>query len=565
MSDTPRVRVFDNGVTTATFIDAAALHGTLVVTFDPFTYLNPDGPGFGEAVLVASGYDVLAFQKRQENFYQELTREDVAAVLKPYQHRYRRLVFYGCSVGAYAVLYFGTDFEADILSISPRVSTHPIYVRELRLSARWAELHKHGSMADRPSRARQVALIYDPVLVNQPAAKADILFMEQEILPGFPGITIHALRHTGHPSASSLAETHQLRPLLSQFLEQGRMDFAPYQALRASSPTYMMNFSAWLLERGKARWAASLAQRAVDLAPQLANVHFQRSHTHLAFGEFDEARQAARLALNIEPHRHHERLRLLNAFEAAGDLDGMTGLISDALELPEAALVSTARCALAGRAAQMLDTAGRTEEALAFALRAVTLGGRPNHLLQQAAQLQLKLGYWEEALGVLDEAAGLRADAALTHRLRAKALVELSRTGDAQAALRRAATLDSGDWTLHLQMAELHAMNYEAQQARQILQNIVHDAPPSAALLLGVARVHLKLAEDRTALETLQQALRLAPEDMEVRLLLAVTQRGLGQTAAALKLVEQALALRPDHVSLRRLHHELREEAAAFS
>jgi len=559
-----RIKVFDNGTSTATLISGEAPSGTLMVTFDPHGYLDPDKPGFGEIVLSSHGYDVLAFQKRKENYYQDLSREDVNRVLAQFWPRYGRLAFYGCSVGAYAALYFGAPHPVDILCISPRVSTHPVYCQHLRLSQAHARRHQHGEIADgTPVLARNVALIYDPVLELRAPAVADITYMNEHILPAFPRIRLEALRHTGHPSTTPLAETHQLRPLLFQFLETGTIDTSEYRRLRATSATYLLHFSAWLQTKNRLRWAASLSERALALAPRYTEALFQHAHVLIAQGDTASARPLALLGLEINPQHHLRRARLITAFRQAGDAESAAEIIKAALALPPEALPLSVRCGLTVQMAQILEGQGRLREALHWADEASRMNESDRRLFQHVAELAFRVNLEERSVTTLDRPVVLRNDQGQDCWLRGCTFLALGRTAEAQAALEEAVALNPAELGWKLQLAEVYAENYESGKARWMLKEMPATAELSADLLMGKARVLLKLAEDRAAIEALQQALRLAPNDTAVQELLARSYRGLGQTATALKQVEQALLHAPEQPALRSLREELLQEIEA--
>jgi tetratricopeptide (TPR) repeat protein len=522
-----RARILDNGITTATFVSGNAGGGTLVVTFDPYGHLDPDAPGFGEVVLTAEGFDVVAFQKRQENYYQDLSRDDVHEVLAPLVPRYRRLVFYGCSVGGYAALYFGSIFVADILAISPRVSTHATYCDHLKSSDEHRLRHRHGPIDDdTPLRARNVVLVYDPVLVLERAAVPDIVYMNEHILAAFPNINVRTLRHSGHPSTTPLAETHQLRPVLLQFLASGTVDLSEYRRLKSASPTYLLLLSMWLLNRKRLKWAVSLGEKALHLSPDWYLALYHRACLYLAEGNPAAARQAVLRCVEVTPRAQspHYHLRLIAAFEEASDDEGALLVIKHAAGLAPEIFPEAARRTVAAKASRLLEKSGDLEEALRWGLEASRLGTPNVHQLHHAAHLAFRLSRWEQCLELQDQAVELQGDIGQLHWLRGLALRNLGRTIEAQGALERALKLKKDPYWM-LQLGDLYATCGEPRMARLMIQEASASGALSASLLVHQSKLFLKLGDHEAANEHLQQAASIDPSNTTVQKLLASSQR----------------------------------------
>jgi tetratricopeptide (TPR) repeat protein len=561
VTEQQRVRVFDNGSSTATFISGNSEKDTLVVTFDPFGHLNPDAAGFGEKVLTGEGYDVIAFQKRIENYYQDLSREDVRSVLGSFLPPYRKLVFYGCSVGAYAALYFGAPFEADILAISPRVSSHAVYCQHLNLSGAHARLHQHGPIHDgTPVLARNVVILYDSVSALQRAAVPDTIYMDEHILPAFPSADVRPLRHTGHPSTTPLAETHQLRPMLFQFLRTGSVDLSAYHRLKSASPTYLVNFSAWLLKKKRLDWAVSVGDKALRLAPRSPQVVFHRVRLLLTRGDFIGARHTALQGLEAEARKQSHHLHLIATFEEAGDDEGVLQIIKHAVDLNPALLPAPKRRSLIAKASTLLEKVKRLEEALSWALEAIYLDEPNVHLLQRVAHLAYRLSRWQQSLDYLDQAIELQNDNGYSHWLRGLALGKLGRIAEAQASLEKALASRPGENYWKLQLAELYLANWKQAEARQLIKDVAASDHLSVSLLTYKAELLVKLADDRAAIETLGKASAMAPSNINIQKRLVSAYRSVGQIAEALKQADHALVCNPNHPHLLRLRDEILQE-----
>jgi tetratricopeptide (TPR) repeat protein len=553
-----RHRLFDNGHNTITLAAGRSpASDTLVVTFDPFGALNPDSPGFGEALLTRQGFDVLSVQKRQEDYYQHLSREAFATATREVFARYRKLVFYGSSVGAYAALYFGAEYAADILALSPRVSSHPIYQQADPASVARPGRHRHGPISVRPVRAGRVVLVYDPVLARASAGPSDIAYMHAEILPAFPGIQLLALRHTGHPSATALAETHALKPMLLDFIRSGSCSPAQYRRGKRSAPSYLLNLSFWLAQRGRPRWARAICDKALRLAPQRPVLLFHKSDLLKEAGDPQGAIRMAERALQLAPAEHPRRSALIAALREAGDAAGALRVIEAGLDLPEELLSTRQRVTLLHRRARVLEGMGRIEEAHDVATQAATLGAPDAPLLFYVAQLEKRLSRGAAALAKVEEAIALQPDAGAFHRLRSEVLSGLGRQGEARQAQERAVDLQPDEPHWRMRLAQLTAEAGDTRRAVALLAEVTATAPLPTGLALQAAKLLHRLDEVETAIAVLREVVRRAPSEVQPRILLARLLFGAGQADLALQQVTQGLSREPEHADLNRLREEI--------
>lgn len=251
---------------------------TVVLTFDPIMWRLDMRP-FGVDFLLRSGVDVICVRKKEENFYQPLTRERLAALLAPVLGRYRRRLAYGSSLGAYAVLYYCAEGFDMVISSSPRISAHPVHgIEHWQRKVRF----RHERL-DPSSPGRSPAVIfYDPKDVQ------DRGFVEEEIRPAWPQARLVPIPYAGHPANQFLAEIGYITPCVRALL-QGQPLPPLTRRDKARSGMYHQVLAQACLQRRRLRWALLLGERAMELSPYLNLGRRTLGEIHLARGELEAA------------------------------------------------------------------------------------------------------------------------------------------------------------------------------------------------------------------------------------------------------------------------------------
>lgn len=251
---------------------------TVVLTFDPIMWRLDMRP-FGVDFLLRSGVDAICVRKKEENFYQPLSRERLAALLAPVLGRYRRRLAYGSSLGAYAVLYYGEQGFDMVISSSPRVSAHPVHgIEHWQRKVRFR--HERLDPA-RPGRSPAV-IFYDP------KDEQDRRFVDEEIRPAWPQAQFVPIPYAGHPANQFLAEIGYITPCVRALL-QGQPLPPLTRRDKARSGMYHQVLAQACLQRRKLRWALTLGERAMQLSPYLNLGRRTLGEIHLARGDLDAA------------------------------------------------------------------------------------------------------------------------------------------------------------------------------------------------------------------------------------------------------------------------------------
>lgn len=268
--------------------------GTLVVTFDPILY-DWHRPPFGHEFLRKQALDVVAVRKKQENFYQPLSRAAFAAAVRPVAAQYARVVSYGSSLGAYAALYFGRDEPWTVIASSPRNSSNPQFG-----SKAWQKriAFQHERFLPETSPRCEAIILFDP------RDKLDRRYIEGEVLPQFGQAQVVRVPFSGHPSNQFLGEIGFIAPFVRSVLAGQPAAQRPALARRANrarSPTYFQVLALKCVEGGHVAWADALVHRSLGMKPQSMLANRTLGQVRLAQRDWPAAVQVLEIALGMSP------------------------------------------------------------------------------------------------------------------------------------------------------------------------------------------------------------------------------------------------------------------------
>ncbi len=288
----------------------------LAITFDPLLYLA-DRPHFGQDFLRRIGVDIVAVRKKDENFYQPLSREVFVAAVQPLLGRYGRVVAYGSSLGAYAALYYCRDIACEVVASSPRVSTHPRFGAKV-----WQQkiAFSHQPFDARVQPRCRAIIIFDP------RDTIDRRYIDSEVLPQFPQALVMRVPYSGHPSNHFLSEIGFIAPFVRAVI--AGTDHPPLdRRQRVRSATYFQVLAALCLQRQKPRWADALIERSLALNAKSLLAHRTQGELRMHQRRWSEATTALETALALNPDDPLTRSMLKRAREAlAGALPATPGV-----------------------------------------------------------------------------------------------------------------------------------------------------------------------------------------------------------------------------------------------
>ena len=205
-----------------------------------------------------------------------------------------------------------------------------------------------------------------------------------------------------------------------------------------------------LAQRGETDKALHHFSKAAELSPRPVKPLVQAAAVLLTELRFDEARERLETATALEPD-DGEVLHAYGVLEhfSSGDHEKAIAYLRRSLEInPDYALAhfNLARCQRA---------LGRADDGLAEIRRATDLAPRHLPVLELHAALALELGRAEDALSVLDTSLDVDSGNWKTHNNRGIALSRLCRFDDAEAAFRRAESLEPGADEVRRNLVEL--------------------------------------------------------------------------------------------------------------
>lgn len=278
-----------------------------IITFHPWTESPAlDGPFFGETFFLRRGINAIGIKPARNDWYQGAAMANVIAAIRDATPD-MRLVGYGGSMGAYAVINFANDLGLDdLLAIGPQFSIDPAAVPfETRWLTEARGLRFRADKIGGISRTRKGWIVFDPRTVD--GRHAALILARHEFTP----IRICFADH--HP-LTVLRETGLLEPLLSDLIHD-RLDRREFvrslRARRRDSPWVWLQCSRHLRDRG----APTRALRAVEIAKSLRGKDdgfpFDFQHAGL-LAEADELEAAlALIAPYRDDARHGDTARVL--------------------------------------------------------------------------------------------------------------------------------------------------------------------------------------------------------------------------------------------------------------
>lgn len=296
----------------------------LVITFANFRQRQSKAlPGFGEALLRAEGISALHVSCDSNNWYQYRELLHLGDLIASLRDRYRSVVTYGSSMGAYAAILFSGQVRADrVIAASPQYSIDPAKVP---FDNTWDWAAKDVVFInDRitSNTAGKIIVIYDDKHVDGQHADriaADILIQR---------ITVP---HAGHPVLHDLQQSGVLKTFITDLIKNGYDEERVRRVLR-----HRRRQSAGHL-CGLARCGKSterrlhLLERAQELDPKRIEVYAMRGHIHKNLGNLAAAAQAFHEALVANSNHHWSKNWLAETLSDMGQHEAATAFAADAV------------------------------------------------------------------------------------------------------------------------------------------------------------------------------------------------------------------------------------------
>ncbi|MGP3699816.1 hypothetical protein [Rhodobacter sp. NSM] len=259
----------------------------LVVTFDNLdivTQKRKDRRPWGFSFIEKQGWSMLGVMANGWTWYRDpwVEAEFDRLAAEGFFTRFRRVVFYGASMGGYAALSFVAACPgADAVAISPQSTLDRALVPwETRYRKAWDRdfSGKYGDAARASAAAGQATILYDPYEPLDAAHTAR-----------FSGTNLRLLRAPlmGHRLGSSLNQMRVLSPIILAALDGSLTEAEFYRILRARRdfPRYQTELFRRALERGHEKLARKLARWVLARGANRAirrRLREMDNHSHLS-------------------------------------------------------------------------------------------------------------------------------------------------------------------------------------------------------------------------------------------------------------------------------------------
>lgn len=316
--NSPYVRygLFGNGNTGVEYVRAKAPRSKLAVTFSHVGSLDIRKPGYAENFLLERGFDVLTLKCNVNNWFQDISREQLRDAIAGRLPDYDFVVCYGSSMGGYAAIYFAEIVKANVvIALSPQYSIDPKIVD---FDQRWAGSAAKITFKHQPLDAilahtgAAIYVVYDPH--NDDAKHAAAMqAASNRIIPV-------EIPYSGHPSGVALQQVGLLAGLFDSLVE-GRIPplRRDMRAQRTQSAQYLFGLAQSCVRHGHKAAALSLLERAV--ATDGAHVEIRMAYCHQlhAQGRVHEALAVLREYWPILPQNVHMISYRAHLEQVAGD------------------------------------------------------------------------------------------------------------------------------------------------------------------------------------------------------------------------------------------------------
>lgn len=218
--------------------------------------------GWGTEFSLKQGYDNIYVAQREGSQYQDLPLEDFRQAVAPVAAQYDRVITYGASLGGYAAIYYGGVIDAEIVSVSPHNSAHPLIHRQSFRKLPFA----HAEIRDNPVSSRMLTVVYDPTLPN------DVAFIDYLVRPAYPDLREVEFPHGGHALLNTLKVDGVLKDFVVPLLERGEV--VPVELRRQGSRIWNAEYGRDLLQQNRWEEAEKHLRTSVELK---LNKHAARS------------------------------------------------------------------------------------------------------------------------------------------------------------------------------------------------------------------------------------------------------------------------------------------------
>lgn len=225
------------------------------VTFITFngTQSRKKSPLFALKYCYKKGYNLISVNQDGDSQYQDLSLKIFRNAVSG--HLTSNNFTYGASLGGYCALYYGGVINANVISISPKNSAHPGFVKARFKGFKF----KHQNLKDVINTTGAISVFYDPYKVE------DVRFIDTLIRPYIGNADFYPLPHAGHQLLRYVKEVGSLTQLIDSLVE-GKCVAVEKDV---ENSTYLAEKAWFLYKNDKVDEAKSMAERSMGIFPNI--------------------------------------------------------------------------------------------------------------------------------------------------------------------------------------------------------------------------------------------------------------------------------------------------------
>lgn len=268
----------------------------LIVSFDSYTdNKNLNRPGFGEDFFLKNKIDSIYVISKSNKWYQYPEMDEVLKKISDISSDYERVFTYGSSMGGYAAIRHGAQFNATAIAIAPQYSIDPKVMPEEK---RWHEAFNLSFSQERRQTIRppfETIIFYDPFHLMD---RQHVTRINQDI----PVIKV-GVPYAGHVTGVYLAEAKILSLAIMQILnnEFNADDFMREARKRRRETGKYYEVLSTLAQKKHPDWSIKFARKAAENCPYDAGHAHNLAQILKEYGTLFEAICWQRKAVDLDP------------------------------------------------------------------------------------------------------------------------------------------------------------------------------------------------------------------------------------------------------------------------
>lgn len=406
----------------------------LLVTFATKNEVANGRNFWADSVVASGGLNAIGFMPKGPNWFPAEAMREAIEAAAPMLRRFRTIVAYGQSMGAYAVLKYSAALGAThVLSFSPQYSIDPADVgaADKRFLSSFVP-RLHGGMAIGPADvAGEAYVFYDPCY-------AEDRFNVVRILAAAPAARPIGVPMTAHFPIQLFRGTDKvLRLIESCIAGDEAMIRAMLQAARRNSQIRIATVCERYAERDIWKARRMYERRSVAFRrSEISGFHLRLADIALGQGDLEAAECALIYALHLDPGNSELLLRMSLLQMRRGDMPG-------AVEWARRTVAARPnRPALHNHLIGLLVKAGDLPGAEAAVLKALEVSPGSTALLCRLSQICRQRRRPADALRWAEQAVAGAPEDAGAHANLSGILLALGRVDEAEAAAQTALRLD---------------------------------------------------------------------------------------------------------------------------